>query len=277
LRRATDGFRVPLYMDRHEDLNGVTVEEVAAAHMQDLEIQDRYDVRYLTYWLDPDAGSIFCLVDAPSMDAAETVHRESHGLVASKIIEVDHHLVQSFLGHLYEPEPGEPWAATAFRVILFTDIEDSTRLTNELGDVAALQLIRDHDQIVRDSLKSHGGTEVKHTGDGIMASFTLVSNAAECATEIQRRLDERNKTTQPALNVRIGVSAGEPVTEQNDLYGAVVTLAARLCEAADPGGVLVASTVRDLALGKGFRFQTREPVLLKGFDEPIQPFALECR
>jgi hypothetical protein len=225
---------MPLFMDRHEGLAEVTPEDVAAAHVQDLEIQDRYGVRFLTYWLDPQAGSVFCLAEAPSADAAETVHRESHGLIPAKVIEVDRRMVESFLGALYEPEAGEPWAATAFRVIVFTDIEGSTRLTQEFGDATAMRLVREHDEVVRSALDRCAGSEVKHTGDGIMASFTSVSAALQFAVDIQRRLAERNQDVEPPLVIRIGISAGEPVTENGDLYGAAVQLAARLCEQAEP-------------------------------------------
>jgi class 3 adenylate cyclase len=265
---------MPLFMDRHEGLEGITPQAAAEAHVKDLEVQGRYGVRYLSYWLDPERGTVFCVADAPNAAAAEAVHRESHGMVAAQIIEVDRRIVESFLGTLHEPAAGEQWAATAFRVIAFTDIEASTRLTQELGDAAAMTLLREHDAIVRRNLESFAGREVKHTGDGIMASFVSVSRGVAWAGAVQRELGERNRAATPALRVRIGVSAGEPVAEGDDLFGASVQLAARLCDLAPPGSVLVSSAVRDLALGKGFEFGAREPVACKGFDEPIQPFEL---
>jgi class 3 adenylate cyclase len=147
------------------------------------------------------------------VEFAELVHRESHGLVAAKIIEVDRAMVESFLGTLYEPDPGEVWSATAFRVVAFTDIQDSTLLTQQLGDTAAMRLLRDHDRIARERLVANRGQEVKHTGDGIMASFTSVSRGVDWACDVQRELDERNRTSDPSLRVRIGMSAGEPVAD----------------------------------------------------------------
>jgi hypothetical protein len=79
---------MPLYMDIHEIAGGVSVDAVANAHEADLHTQSDHDVRYLKYWVDEGAGRIFCLVDAPSADAANTVHREAHGLVADSIFEV---------------------------------------------------------------------------------------------------------------------------------------------------------------------------------------------
>jgi Nickel responsive protein SCO4226-like len=79
---------VPLYMDIHTVGGGVAVDDVAKAHMADLRTQSKYDVRYLRYWVNEAHGKIFCLVDAPSPDAAATVHREAHGLVAEEIYAV---------------------------------------------------------------------------------------------------------------------------------------------------------------------------------------------
>jgi hypothetical protein len=79
---------MPLFMDVHTLDGGVAVADVAKAHVADLQTQSRYDVQYLRYWVDEGAGKIFCLVDAPSSDAASTVHREAHGLVADEIYAV---------------------------------------------------------------------------------------------------------------------------------------------------------------------------------------------
>jgi hypothetical protein len=79
---------MPLYMDIHRKVDGVTAEAVAQAHERDLATQGPYDVHYEKYWLDERNGTIFCLVEAPSKEAAERVHREAHGLVADEIYEV---------------------------------------------------------------------------------------------------------------------------------------------------------------------------------------------
>jgi hypothetical protein len=79
---------MPLYMDVHHFTEGVHSDDVAKAHMADLQVQGKYDVRYLRYWVDERQGTVFCLVEAPSGDAAATVHREAHGLVARDIYQV---------------------------------------------------------------------------------------------------------------------------------------------------------------------------------------------
>jgi hypothetical protein len=79
---------MPLYMDVHELDGGVKLEDVAQAHLADLQKQGEYDVRYLRYWVNEEQGKIFCLVEAPSATAATTVHREAHGLVADAVYQV---------------------------------------------------------------------------------------------------------------------------------------------------------------------------------------------
>ncbi len=79
---------MPLYMDIHKGVEGLTAEAVAGAHQKDLEVQEKHGVKYLRYWYNEEDGTIFCLSKAPSKEAAEAVHREAHGLVADEIIEV---------------------------------------------------------------------------------------------------------------------------------------------------------------------------------------------
>ncbi|MEJ7804209.1 MAG: adenylate/guanylate cyclase domain-containing protein [Candidatus Limnocylindria bacterium] len=107
-----------------------------------------------------------------------------------------------------------------------------------------------------------------------MATFASVAGAVAAAIDMQGSLAQRNASTDASLRVRIGLSAGEPVTENDDLFGAAVQLAARLCQRASPGSVLVSSAVRDLALGKGFSFEKSGTLRLKGFPEAIRVFAV---
>jgi hypothetical protein len=79
---------MPLFMDVHDRVEGLTPEAVAGAHQKDLETQNKYGVNYLRYWFDTSTGKVFCLVEAPNKEAAERVHREAHGLVADQIYEV---------------------------------------------------------------------------------------------------------------------------------------------------------------------------------------------
>jgi class 3 adenylate cyclase len=265
---------MPLYLDRH-DLPGATPSDVAIAHSRDVDIQDQYGVRYLSYWFDYERQSGFCLVESPTKEAAERVHRESHGMIANAIIEVEADQVFEFLGKPPTAEIGEAYVASPFRTVLFTDIQGSTELTQRLGDIGAMRVVRKHNDVVREALKTSGGREIKHTGDGIMASFSSVANAVECSITIQRRIDDYiRERPGEALRVKVGLAAGEPIAEGDDLFGATVQLAARLCDHAAGDGILVSSAVRDLSIGKTFRFREQGPLSLRGFDEPVRAYTV---
>jgi class 3 adenylate cyclase/pimeloyl-ACP methyl ester carboxylesterase len=169
-------------------------------------------------------------------------------------------------GRTAEPAAA-PLATEDVHTILFTDMEGSTTLTERLGDAKAQELRRTHDSIVRDALKAQGGSETKHTGDGIMASFPSASRAIECAVAVQRAIAEHGKTP---LRVRIGLNAGEPVAEEADLFGTAVNLAKRICDQAEPGQILVSDVVQQLAAGKGFTFADKGEATLKGFEKPVR-------
>jgi len=79
---------MPLYMDVHHKVDGLTAQAVAGAHAKDLEVQGKHGVKYLKYWFNEQTGRVYCLCEAPNKEAAETVHREAHGLVADEIVEV---------------------------------------------------------------------------------------------------------------------------------------------------------------------------------------------
>jgi class 3 adenylate cyclase len=126
-------------------------------------------------WFDDNNGAASCLVHAPDPATAELVHREAHGEIPNAIIPVDLAAVEAFLGRIGDPgaAPGvaAPAADSGLRAVMFTDIVGSTEMTARLGDSAALELVRAHDALVRRGLEAYGGREIKHTGDGIMASF----------------------------------------------------------------------------------------------------------
>ena len=272
---------MPLYMDIHEVPGGVSAEDVAKAHAQDVKIEDKYGVHYHKYWVNEKAGKIFCLCHAPDAEAAVEVHRQAHGMVADKIIEIQPELAEGFLGGVEVNNAGAALVPGAtnerdpgIRTVLFTDIADSTTLTQALGDEAALAMLGVHDTIVRDALSASGGREVKHTGDGIMASFISAAGAVRCAIEIQRQLDKHSQENPDRpLKVRVGAAAGEPVEQHNDLFGSTVQLAARLCAHAQPEQILVSNAIAELCIGKGLSFEDVGEVTLKGFHSPVRAHA----
>ena len=143
-------------------------------------------------------------------------------------------------------------------------------MISEFGDERSMDLLRIHNALTRDALRAHLGREIKHTGDGFMASFTSAVKAVECAIAIQESLLGHNaQHPGEELLVRIGISAGEPVHNDDQLYGASVNLAARLCAHANPGTILVAPVIRELTVGKRIPIAERGEFEPKGFDRPV--------
>ena len=266
---------MPLFLDIHRNVTAASPEEVQRAHVSDLEAQEAYGVKYLKYWFDSHRRTICCLVDGPNTEACAAVHRDAHGDLADEIIEVETDMLTSFLGAPPTDDAGcalnrDGTLDTAFRTVLFTDIVGSTSLTQDLGDERAMDLLRAHDRIVREAM-GDDGREIKHTGDGVLASFTEASAAVAYAVRIQRDLAV-HRAEHPGLpiSIRVGMSAGEPVAENRDIFGATVQLAARICAEARPNEILVANVVRELCLGKKIEFEDRGAADLKGFPQPVQ-------
>jgi class 3 adenylate cyclase len=274
---------MPLYMDIHRNMN-VPVEDIVEAHNRDLEAQGAFDVRYLPWFYNEDQGSIYCLVEAPSAEAAVEVHRHANGLTPDEIILVEQGIADAMIGAdergpaVREDPRGTVNTDTLFRTIVFTDLEGSTDMTQRLGDEAALRLLRTHDELLHACLTQHGGNRVKHTGDGMMASFSSVARAIDCTIAMQSALHEHSAgMPETPLRARIGVAAGEPVADSDDLFGAAVQLAARLCARAMPAQIVVAGVVRDLCIGKTFAFKELGNVELKGFHEPVRVYEVDWR
>lgn len=274
---------MPLFMDIHK-IDGITAEELAKAHAADMEVQGRYDVEYIKYWFNEDCGKVFCLVHAPTAEAASLVHSLAHGQLAAKIIEVDPDLIDGFMGECQVhscgaalvPGTRDDQRDPGIRSVMFTDIVGSTELTQRIGDEAAMKVLHVHDTIVREALKAAGGREIKHTGDGIMACFFSAVAAVRCATQIQQVLAQHSGGhVEEPITVRIGTAAGEPVEERHDLFGSTVQLASRLCAHAQPGQILVSNVVAELCIGKGLRFEELAEASLKGFAQPVRVHAVQ--
>ena len=228
--------------------------------------------------LRPELSRIECptmIVATESRSVPATVSREvaacapGSELVVGRDTEVDSGLRAS-ADFLLRDRPAADREAklSPFRTILFTDLESSTALTQAVGDSKAQDVLRGHNDVVRAALAAHEGDEVKHTGDGIMASFGSAVSAVEAALAIQRDLAGGE------VRVRVGLNAGEPIQEEGDLFGGSVQLAARVCDRAEPGQVFVSNVVRELCTGKLFQFADQGEATLKGFPEPVRLFTV---
>jgi class 3 adenylate cyclase len=188
--------------------------------------------------------------------------------------------IAEFLGLAPPRVPSDP-SPGAFRAVFFSDLVGHTDMMSSLGDQRGREVLREHEQITREVLHEHGGTEIKALGDGFMASFSRITSALNCAVALQRRIEDRNTSPEsadaPPLALRIGLNAGEPIEENGDLFGATVILASRIAGAAGGGEILVSNAVRELSAGKGFIFRDRGTFDAKGFDEPVPIWDVDWR
>jgi adenylate cyclase len=153
--------------------------------------------------------------------------------------------------------------------VMFTDMVGSTAMTQTHGDAAAQDVVRRHNRIVRAALTTYSGKEIKHTGDGIMSSFANVANSVEAAIYIQRKVAEDNSNSKIPLGVKIGINAGEPIVEDDDLFGTTVQLSARIVDKASNYQIFCSETVKGICQGKAIQFTPRGTREMKGFKEPI--------
>jgi class 3 adenylate cyclase len=135
--------------------------------------------------------------------------------------------------------------------ILFLDIESSTELADRIGDKRFMDVLREHNSIVRESLNAHGGWETKAEGDGFMIVFESARNAVDCAMDIQASLHTRNLGSAEVVRSRIGIHVGETIKDADDFFGRNVILAARIASQATGGEVLVSGIVKALIESAG--------------------------
>jgi len=266
---------MPLYLDIHRNLKDATPASIREGHIADLEAQEAYGVKYLKYWLDETRGTVCCLVEAPDKEACDSVHRKAHGLVADEIINVESEMIAAFLGGGSEDDLGAALGSagekdTAFRTLMFTDVVGSTALGERLGDAEMHRLLQIHDRLAGEQIHQHNGRDIKHTGDGVLASFSDASAAVTCAQNIQKAFAaHRQAHPGDPLHITIGMSAGEPISQSDDIFGSVVNLAARVCAQASSDEIMVAGVVRELCRGRTFRFESCGVAELKGFSEKV--------
>jgi len=240
---------MPIYMDRH-DLDNVTAKDVAEAHMEDLKIQHKYQCKGLTYWFDEKRGTAFCLIEAPSSDCVERMHNDAHGLVPHQIIEVESNVVNAFLGRIKDPQSSEYLDdmqhpiinESAFRIIMYVSLKDAMLLKLKLEKNKAVAIINSARDVIQKSMNRYSGHEVKKDRNRVIISFTSAASAVMCALEIQHEI-KSNAVENFKLKVKISLSAGSPVTGQNQLFGETVQLAERLCDIANQEQVVISSEV----------------------------------
>ena len=239
---------MPIYMDRHDILDNVTAAQVAELHQQDLKVQDQFCCRGMTYWFDPQRSTAFCLIEAPDISAVTAMHNHAHGQVPNRIIEVSPALVEAFLGRIEDPEKTGSDALnvideSAFRIFMLVTLKPSStaqRISEHAG-----RRLEQFNQTVHSIFVSSGGKLVRQNDHRLIISFISVSNAVQCAFEIQSQLEKDKTGLGVGVSLKIGLSAGEPVTDKPALFEDAIRLVERMCRIVK-GEIILSSEVKEL-------------------------------
>ncbi|HEY5639294.1 MAG TPA: protein kinase [Dehalococcoidia bacterium] len=159
--------------------------------------------------------------------------------------------------------------------IMFSDIEGSTAMADRLGDKRFMEVLREHNAIIREHVQAHEGYEVKSEGDGFMVAFQSAAKAVQCAAAVQQALAERNESAEEPVRVRIGLHAGEVIKEGEDFFGRNVIMAARVASEARGGEVLASGVLKALLSGLDVAWGEARTVELKGLSGEHEIWAVE--
>lgn len=237
-------------MDRHDVSDKITAEIVAQLHQADLKIQHLFGCKGLTYWFDGKRKTAFCLIEAPNMNAIKMMHEKAHGDVPHRVIEVDDAVVESFLGRIEDPKKSKNTELNiindpAFRTIMVAQIKRAS-----LQDAASSHLnkrdIHTYNNTIVKTINKHKGSLVKKNLNYFLGSFDSVTNAVQCALEIQAIAKNINdKDFDSRFTLKVALSAGVPVTEKEVLFEDTIKIAERLCDVVK-GQINITSEVKDL-------------------------------
>lgn len=252
---------------------GVKAQAVAEAHNKDLFHQHEHGCTCMTYWIDEQRDSIFCLIEAPSKEAVVNLHNQAHGLTPNKVIEVDANLVETFLGRIYDPadakvndEGLKVFAEPSFRIMVVTQIKDPVLLKNQLGTAKTEQLLSSYNDMIRQHIRRFGARETEHAGSEFIISCSSASGAVACALDL---LFQFQDPAWEQLDFRVGIASGEPVEKSNDLFGDAIALAHRLGSIARKARVMVSHEVKGLVAKEQFNGRASQVAALSLQDESL--------
>lgn len=259
---------MPLFMDLHK-FPHITIDEAKQAHVADERIQRQYGVKYLQFWVNEEAGNLFCLVEGPDKATVEAVHQMAHGHVACAVVEVDPSYYSLIMGSniridqgLVRRESGVADSGDRF-ILVFSFYEKQPAG----GKIAAKAR-----ESVLNKVSKHNGRQVKVTGeDGLVNVFDSAGQALQCAKEIQKELvsDHRKDT----VIFRMGLSAGQPITENNEFIEETIRLAKRLSLLADEAHIFISSLFNELFETD---FKKKDNKYLRTLNSAEEAFLTEC-
>lgn len=246
---------MPLFMDYHI-ISDIDIDAVKQGHVADKSVQEKYGVRYLQFWVNQEAGTLFCLIEAPDKESCERVHQEAHGNIACQIVKVESGFYKLFMGESHQVDDGivvgkDGDLDKAYRFVLAIDIWGITKATGS-KDLSQLTLPDKPKKLIQRIIPSYDGREVKNSDcDEFLCVFTQAEEAMECAIEIQEELLQRMETAEDDswnITFKMGLGGGQPVTMSDQFFEETIKLARRLSLIAGDGEIVASSMVKKLSV-----------------------------
>ncbi|MFN2373793.1 MAG: nickel-binding protein [Cyclonatronaceae bacterium] len=241
-------------MDYHM-ISDIDIDAVKLGRMADRSVQDKYGVKYIQFWVNQEAGTIFCLIEAPDKEACEGVHQEAYGNIACNILKVESGFYKLFMGESHQLDDGivvgkDGGLDNAFRFVLAIDIWGITKAASS-HDLSRLIYPDNPKKLIRQIFPSYEGREVKDgNNDGILCVFTQAEEAMGCALEIQKEILKRRESPEDDswnITFKMGLGGRQPVTMSDQFIGETIRLARRLCLIANEGEIVASNMVRKLS------------------------------
>lgn len=241
-----------LYMDFHQ-FESITVDDVKRAHIADKSIQEKYGVKYLQFWVNEEAGTVFCLTEGPNPEACEACHQEAHGNIACNLQEVEQGFFKLFMGKELQIDHGltltkEGKTDSANRTILVADIRGVTHII-DVKDYKDLVTSTKPKNTVVDTINRFNGKFIQYSEeDFLIGIFYSPRDAIRCAVKIQNDLlqlsEKHGENSEWNVIFRLGLNHGQPLTEKEGFFEATTKHAKRLCMIAEPNQISLSANLK---------------------------------
>lgn len=238
---------MPLFMDYHY-APGITLDEAKKAHLEDLAVQEKYSVKYHQFWVNEEAGMVFCLMEGPDKESCAATHRESNGVQACNIIEVDGGMYSAFMTYDQKVDHGlvmqkSGGADTGYRFILTLDIISLTTLTSSIKFEKLKFPEGPKDMANKYIYKYQGRTLQQLQNDSLVSVYMTPESVVRAAIAIRNEFIKHISNDRDFdwnIKFKMGISVGQPVTENEDrLFEKAVQQSSRYCKIADEKEIVV--------------------------------------
>lgn len=241
---------MPLYIDVHELDEFPSIEEIKQAHLLDVAVQEKYDVRYVSYYVNASARKVFCVVEAPDKESCIAVHKEAHGLMACNIVQVEGGYYDLFMGRFSAMEDGlnldkDGKIDSAIRTVLLIRKVD-VALTDHIAISQSSEFQEAYSSQMKEAFHRYGGREIVRGRSEIITAFISCQNALQCALFLQDRisgLNEKLRSESIHFETIMVLNSGDPVTRSSEFFGDTLLLARRLAHLGNDGDLILSSEV----------------------------------